>query len=83
MNKDEKNKRRELLALGLITGVGAISGGSIKKIITDAGRKKVKMITASGEVVEIEARHIPKNNKIKSISNAELKSWIEDEKRLK
>jgi hypothetical protein len=79
-NKDQ-NKRRELLALGLIAGAGALAGNGIKKIIsTVEGDQKVKMMTAKGELVEVDVRHLPKKWRQKPVSNAELKEWMEHKK---
>ncbi|MGK0174465.1 MAG: preprotein translocase subunit YajC [Ulvibacter sp.] len=80
MEEKDKNKRRELLALGLIAGAGVLTGAGIHKVISDAGSEKIKMITASGEVVEVDARHVTQKGAITKVSNAELKKWMEDEK---
>jgi ferric-dicitrate binding protein FerR (iron transport regulator) len=81
MNEKDKNKRREILALGLIAGAGALAGAGIKAIVSEAQTRREKMITASGEVVEVEVRHLPKRSKDNAVSNADLKQWIESEKK--
>lgn len=80
MEEKDKNKRRNLLALGLIAGAGALTGAGIHKVISDTVGEKIKMITASGEVVEVDARHLPQKGTVTKVSNAELKKWMEDEK---
>lgn len=80
-NKDQI-KRREVLALGLIAGVGALTGSAITSITTEATKQTQKMMTASGELVEVDIRHLPKKIREKPISNAELMDWMESEKKM-
>ena len=80
MDSQSKLKRREIIGLGLITGIGAISGLEIKKVIANTSTKKVKMITASGEVVEVEERHLPPKEISGKVSNSELKKWMKGKK---
>jgi spermidine/putrescine-binding protein len=77
MNK-KKNKRREFLALGLLAGAGALAGFKTGEFLSENG-EKVRLITADGKVVEVDAKHLPLSNG-KPISNAELQKWLENEK---
>lgn len=79
MQKKDKNKRREFLALGIIAGAGALAGSNFNKIISERGRDKIRLITSSGEVVEVEARHLPEGIRKKPVSNETLKKWMEGE----
>ena len=80
MDRTEKNKRRELLALGIIAGAGALAGAGISSMASESKKQTVKMMTASGELVEVDIRHLPKKMREKPISNAALKEWIDKEK---
>jgi|GEM_PF-5065776 len=78
MKKKETNKRREFLALGLWAGAGALAGHGLGKIIREESGEKVKLITANGELVEVDAKRLPVK-KGKLVSNEELKKWMEGE----
>jgi Fe-S-cluster-containing dehydrogenase component len=63
--KEEKNRRssrRQFLKTGIIAGVGALAGGSLIAAITDKGKpesgEKVKALTTSGEIIEVDKSHI-------------------------
>jgi hypothetical protein len=79
MKNKDKIKRREVLALGLIAGVGALTGKVINSKITDSRNQTQKMMTASGELVEVDIRHLPEKIREKPISNAALKEWMSKE----
>ena len=80
MDDQNKLKRRDIIGLGLITGISALSGLEIKKAVANISTKKVKMMTASGEVVEVEERFLPPKGLPAKVSNSELKKWMEGEK---
>lgn len=76
---DKKNKkRREFLALGLLAGAGAFAGNLIGKSLSSGG-EKIKLITADGKVVEVDAKHLPSTSDM-PISNEDLQQWLETEK---
>ena len=79
MKNKEKLKRREVLALGLIAGAGALTGSVINTKIADSKNQTQKMMTASGELVEVDIRHLPEKIREKPISNAALKEWMDKE----
>ena len=77
MKKTDRNKRRKLLALGLVAGAGALTGAGINSVVSGNKQETIKMLTASGELVEVDIRHIPQNPREKPVSNAELKNWMD------
>lgn len=77
MNK-KTNKRREFLALGLLAGAGALTGFKAMKLICEP-REKIKLISADGKVVEVDARYLPPTSS-KPLSNSELQQWLEKNK---
>jgi uncharacterized protein (DUF2236 family) len=82
MKDKDQIKRREVLALGIIAGAGALAGSVINSIATDSSKQTQKMMTASGELVEVDIRHLPQKIREKPISNAALKEWMESEKKM-
>lgn len=76
--KKNDNKRRKFLALGLLAGAGALGGNALGKALSKNG-EKVKLITADGKVVEVDAKHLPSTSK-KPLSNADLQKWLDEEK---
>jgi hypothetical protein len=82
MKDKDQIKRREVLALGLIAGVGALTGSAITSMAADATKQTQKMMTASGELVEVDIRHLPKKVREKPISNVELRAWMESGKKM-
>ena len=60
-NNQDKNSRRKFLKLGLLTGAGAVATGAIlatgKSLASESG-DKVKVLTTSGEVMEVDRNYL-------------------------
>jgi len=85
MDKDKANKRREFLTLGLWAGVGALAGKTVAEAIVSQNGDTVRLITADGKVMEVDAKHLPdvKYYERKKLNNKELQEWLDDEKSTK
>lgn len=65
----------------LAWGVTALSSVTVFRFLKPSKKKKtetVKMLTAEGKLVEVDAAIIP--NRKKKITNRELQTWIKKEK---
>jgi hypothetical protein len=74
--EDKSLGRRKFLkfGLGFMAGVGLFSAvGGINKLSKD---KKIKMLTADGKLVEVDASKIEKEIVSGRASNEELQDWM-------
>lgn len=83
-NNKKKLPRREFLETGITGGVGVALGLAAGTILTSDDNNEpemIKMLTADGKLVEVEKRLIPPTcgNPV-SVSNQELKEWMEKNK---
>lgn len=76
----EKNRRREFIGTGVAAGAGIVLGIAAGNLLKEKHGETVKMMTADGQLVEVEKRFLPKKDG-KIVSNKELKNWMEDHKK--
>lgn len=81
--KDKTKKtpasRRRFIENGIMGSTGIALGLVGGKFVKSTTNDTVKMITATGEVVEIPKKFIPEGEG-KKVSNRELKKWIDQER---
>ena len=78
--KKTNTKRREFLTLAAVAGAGLLAGTGVNKVVSDLNKRTIRLMTPSGELVDVEVRHIKRLLKEKKISNADLKKWMEEGK---
>ena len=78
--KEMKNTRREFLGTGVAAGAGIALGVAAGNLLKEQRSETVKMMTADGQLVEVEKRFLPKKVG-KPVSNKELKNWMDDHKK--
>lgn len=71
--------RRNFLEAGILGGLGISVGLAAGELLAESGRETVRLLTPSGEIVEVEKRFLPKSNG-RPVSNQQLKAWMEAEK---
>ena len=77
---DQKNySRRAFLETGIVGGVGLALGLTAGEILLGSDKETVRLLTASGEVVEVEKRFLPPSSGEK-VSNAALQTWMKEKK---
>ncbi len=85
-NEQKKLLRRNFIETGITAvAVGVALGLAIAKVLPDSEEKQapemVKMLTADGQLVEVEKRHLPPMcGKPVAVSNEQLKQWMNHEK---
>ncbi|MFQ5447698.1 MAG: twin-arginine translocation signal domain-containing protein [Saprospiraceae bacterium] len=82
-NKEKKkvrNRRREFLGTSVAAGAGIALGIAAGNILKEKSGEKVRMMTASGQLVEVDKRLLPEQQG-KPVSNEELKNWMESNKK--
>jgi hypothetical protein len=82
-NKKEKNTRREFLEAGATAAAGVALGLAVGNILQpkEPAPEMVKMLTADGKLVAVEKRHLPPMcGKSVTVSNVQLKQWMEKDK---
>jgi hypothetical protein len=75
-SKKTAASRRSFLENGIVGGTALALGFSAGKLIEANKNETVKMITASGKLVEIPKKFLPEK-KGKKLSNNELKRWMD------
>lgn len=78
MKEQTTHKRRKFMSYTSAIGISLIAGAGFGFLLKKRGREKIRMLTAAGELVEVEARHLRKGKKVRQkLSNAELKKWMD------
>jgi molybdopterin-containing oxidoreductase family iron-sulfur binding subunit len=62
--EDTSEGRRKFLKLGLLTAGLTIAGGGLQKVLSDepGSREKVKVLTAEGQLVEVDSAHVKQHH---------------------
>lgn len=78
-SKNDKPSRRKFINNGVVAGASIALGVLAGKLVKTEP-EKVKMMTADGQLVEVDRKHLPAS-KAKAVSNKELKEWIATERK--
>ena len=79
MENKDKNKRRKILTYGIAAGAGVLVGTGLNSIVKISNKQTKKMLTASGQLVEVDISNIPVKKRKKPVSNEVLREWMNNE----
>ncbi|TNE55019.1 MAG: hypothetical protein EP344_13700 [Bacteroidetes bacterium] len=78
-DNEQGYSRRAFLETSIIGGAGIALGLGAVTILEGSTKDTVRLLTASGEIVEVDRRFLPPATG-KQVSNKVLKDWMEQHK---